>query len=179
MASETDSTCVQSSAPVAAGSALPDALDEASSDPGGRDSRGLRRSRRPDHRGQDGGGENRSGLPAHPVRSPRRTVRGNPSRSTSGRSRRLINDQFSRLEELCQEAEIAVHKWHGDVSASAEATHARTTLGRAADHTGVDRVAFRQSRHIASDRSFGPLAFIVIDELHSFIGTERGAHLEA
>src|SRR5271168_1449392 len=30
----------------------------------------------------------------------------------------LINDQFSRLEELCQEAEIAVHKWHGDVTAA-------------------------------------------------------------
>ena len=30
----------------------------------------------------------------------------------------LINDQFSRLEELCREAEIPVHKWHGDVSSS-------------------------------------------------------------
>ena len=27
----------------------------------------------------------------------------------------LINDQFRRLEELCERAEIPVHKWHGDV----------------------------------------------------------------
>jgi len=26
----------------------------------------------------------------------------------------LINDQFRRLEELCEHAEIPVHKWHGD-----------------------------------------------------------------
>src|SRR3954451_3901621 len=32
----------------------------------------------------------------------------------------LINDQFSRLEELCQETEISVHKWHGDVSSSSK-----------------------------------------------------------
>ena len=31
----------------------------------------------------------------------------------------LINDQFRRLEELCEHAEIPVHRWHGDVGASA------------------------------------------------------------
>ena len=30
----------------------------------------------------------------------------------------LINDQFGRLEELCQEAAIPVTRWHGDVSQS-------------------------------------------------------------
>ena len=28
----------------------------------------------------------------------------------------LINDQFSRLEELCEEADIPVWHWHGDVA---------------------------------------------------------------
>src|SRR5271157_1818229 len=30
----------------------------------------------------------------------------------------LINDQFRRLEELCEHAGIPVHKWHGDVGQS-------------------------------------------------------------
>ena len=30
----------------------------------------------------------------------------------------LINDQFRRLEDLCAHAEIPVHRWHGDVSAT-------------------------------------------------------------
>jgi ATP-dependent Lhr-like helicase len=28
----------------------------------------------------------------------------------------LINDQFSRLDRLCERMEIPVHRWHGDVS---------------------------------------------------------------
>ncbi|MGH3545528.1 MAG: DEAD/DEAH box helicase, partial [Mycobacteriales bacterium] len=32
----------------------------------------------------------------------------------------LINDQYDRLELLCDQADIAVHRWHGDVSASAK-----------------------------------------------------------
>ena len=28
----------------------------------------------------------------------------------------LINDQFRRLEQLCETLEIPVHRWHGDVS---------------------------------------------------------------
>ena len=30
----------------------------------------------------------------------------------------LINDQFRRLEELCDKLEIPVHRWHGDVPAN-------------------------------------------------------------
>ena len=30
----------------------------------------------------------------------------------------LINDQFKRLDELCEEADIPVWHWHGDVASS-------------------------------------------------------------
>lgn len=30
----------------------------------------------------------------------------------------LINDQFDRLDRLCERLEIPVHRWHGDVSSS-------------------------------------------------------------
>ena len=39
----------------------------------------------------------------------------------------LINDQFSRLERLCQEAQIAVHKWHGDVASSSQSAACSNT----------------------------------------------------
>ena len=29
----------------------------------------------------------------------------------------LINDQFNRLQTLCEKADIPVHRWHGDVGA--------------------------------------------------------------
>ena len=51
--------------------------------------------------------------------------------------------------------------------------------GRPADHARIDRVAVRESRPPPSRRSSRHLSFIVIDELHSFIGTERGAHLRS
>src|SRR5947207_1638318 len=35
-----------------------------------------------------------------------------------GPLRALINDQFGRLESLCDDLEIPVTKWHGDVAAS-------------------------------------------------------------
>ena len=32
----------------------------------------------------------------------------------------LINDQYQRLDQLCERADIAAHRWHGDVSGSVE-----------------------------------------------------------
>jgi ATP-dependent helicase Lhr and Lhr-like helicase len=90
----------------------------------------------------------------------------------------LINDQFSRLEVLCQEAEIAVHKWHGDVSASPK----RRMLERPSGvllitPESIESLFVNHPHRLES--VFSSLAFIVIDELHSFIGTERGAHLRS
>jgi ATP-dependent helicase Lhr and Lhr-like helicase len=33
----------------------------------------------------------------------------------------LINDQFDRLDELCEHLRVAVHRWHGDVPGSKKA----------------------------------------------------------
>ncbi len=90
----------------------------------------------------------------------------------------LINDQFSRLEMLCREAEIAVHKWHGDVSSSAK----RHLLERPAGvllitPESIESLFVNHSQRLGG--LFSNLAFVVIDELHSFIGTERGAHLRS
>ena len=59
----------------------------------------------------------------------------------------LINDQFSRLEELCQEAEIRRSQMARRRSSAPKAPLAGTSFGRTADHTRVDRVAVRQPSH--------------------------------
>ena len=90
----------------------------------------------------------------------------------------LINDQFSRLEELCQEAEIPVHKWHGDVSSSAKRRLLENPSGILLITPESIESLFVNHPHRLTE-VFPHLAFIVIDELHSFIGTERGAHLRS
>jgi ATP-dependent Lhr-like helicase len=90
----------------------------------------------------------------------------------------LINDQFRRLEELCERAQIPVHRWHGDVGQSRK----RMLL---ADPAGVLLITPESIESLFVNHPaqlpalFSRLAFAVIDELHSFIGTERGAHLKS
>ena len=90
----------------------------------------------------------------------------------------LINDQFSRLELLCKEAEIPVHKWHGDVSRSAKKKLLEGPAGVLLITPESIESLFVNHPHELS-RLFLNLDYIVIDELHSFIGAERGAHLKS
>jgi len=90
----------------------------------------------------------------------------------------LINDQFDRLDRLCDRLDIPVHRWHGDVTAS----HKRELLG---DPAGILLItpesleALFVLRGTALAALFAGLAFIVVDELHSFIGSERGRQLQS
>ena len=90
----------------------------------------------------------------------------------------LINDQFSRLEVLCKETEIPVHKWHGDVSRSAKKTLLEGPAGVLLITPESIESLFVNHPHELT-KLFANLDYIVIDELHSFIGTERGAHLKS
>lgn len=88
----------------------------------------------------------------------------------------LINDQFGRLEELCEHLALPVHRWHGDVPAAAKK--------RLVDQPGGVLLITPESleslfvnRSNALLKLFGGLRFVVIDELHSFLDNERGLHL--
>lgn len=88
----------------------------------------------------------------------------------------LINDQFVRMEKLCDLADIPVTRWHGDVSASLKKKFLKTPQGiLLITPESIESLFINHSHEIPS--IFGNLDFIVIDEMHSFIGTERGAHL--
>ncbi len=90
----------------------------------------------------------------------------------------LINDQFRRLEDLCQHAEIPVHRWHGDVTASAK-QHFRKSPGGVLLITpeSLESAFINYGNQVP--RIFGSLEHVVIDELHSFVADVRGIHLKS
>jgi len=88
----------------------------------------------------------------------------------------LINDQHRRLESLCEACDIALHKWHGDVNEEAKA-RARKRPSGVVLITPESLEALLVRRGGAARGLFGRLDAVVIDELHAFIGTERGMQL--
>lgn len=88
----------------------------------------------------------------------------------------LINDQFGRLEQLCGLAEIPVHRWHGDVSATAKKKLLDQPRGvLLITPESLESQFINRGKFIP--RLFGDLRFVVIDELHSFLDNVRGVHL--
>ena len=85
----------------------------------------------------------------------------------------LINDQFSRLNDLCEEAAIPVWHWHGDVPQ----THKDKLLKHP---SGVLQItpesleALLMHKHAYVTKLFGDLRYIVIDEIHSLMRGDRG-----
>ena len=92
--------------------------------------------------------------------------------------RALINDQFRRLGDLCETADIPVHPWHSDI-ASAIKTHARRNPRGILLITPESLEATFVLRGLEVPGMFGNLTCIVIDELHAFIDTERGIHVRS
>lgn len=90
----------------------------------------------------------------------------------------LINDQFRRLEELCEHAQLPVHRWHGDVGAAAKKRLVERPGGiLLITPESLESLFINRSTALA--RIFGDLRCLVIDELHAFVGRERGLHLRS
>ena len=85
----------------------------------------------------------------------------------------LINDQFMRLNELCEEADIPVWHWHGDVSSSHKQKLLKHPSG-ILQITPESLEALLMHRHMAVPRLFCDLRYVVIDELHSLLRGDRG-----
>ena len=85
----------------------------------------------------------------------------------------LINDQFSRLEQVLSLSGIPVYHWHGDVNAS----HKNKLLK---DPKGILQITPESLESMLMNRSgdvgriFSSLRYIVLDEVHSFMGSDRG-----
>ena len=90
----------------------------------------------------------------------------------------LINDQFGRIEGLCEELEIPVTKWHGDVGAGVKA-RARSKPSGILLITPESLEAILVRRGPEAPRLFRHLAFAVVDEMHAFMDGPRGKQLQS
>jgi ATP-dependent helicase Lhr and Lhr-like helicase len=90
----------------------------------------------------------------------------------------LINDQFERISDLAGRVEVVAHRWHGDVAGNRKAA----LMGKP---TGVLLITPESLEALFVLRGsqvptlFGALRYVLVDELHSFIGSERGAQLQS
>lgn len=90
----------------------------------------------------------------------------------------LINDQWRRLDGLCESLGIPVHRWHGDVTSGARERLVRKPDGiLLITPESLEALFVRRGTEIG--RIFAALRFAVIDELHAFIGIERGMQLQS
>ena len=85
----------------------------------------------------------------------------------------LINDQFGRLNELCEEQGIEVYRWHGDVAQTRKRKLLRKPSG-ILQITPESLESLMINKHMEIPSLFGDLRFIVIDEIHSLLRGDRG-----
>ncbi len=85
----------------------------------------------------------------------------------------LLNDQFYRLDALLEEADIPVCCWHGDILQSRKNKVIRDPSGvLQITPESLESMLLNRNRDLV--RIFGELRFVIIDEIHSFMGTDRG-----
>ncbi|MGI8434609.1 MAG: exonuclease domain-containing protein [Nocardioidaceae bacterium] len=90
----------------------------------------------------------------------------------------LINDQYDRLELICDRADVAVHRWHGDVAGSEKRNTVKHPSGVLLI-TPESLEAQFVNRGNETAALFAGLRYVVVDELHSFLATPRGAQLQS
>lgn len=90
----------------------------------------------------------------------------------------LINDQFGRLQRLCEQLEIPVWPWHGDISATTKTRFVRERSGVLLI-TPESLEALLCNRGTAVASLLSNVQYLIIDELHAFIGSERGKQLQS
>lgn len=89
----------------------------------------------------------------------------------------LINDQFNRIEELLEFADIPVFKWHGDVSQYKKNQLVRNPQGvLQTTPESLEAMLIRRVGDVTN--LFSDLRYIVIDEVHYFMSEDRGIQLQ-
>lgn len=90
----------------------------------------------------------------------------------------LINDQWLRLDRLCDTLEMPVFPWHGEISASLKAKFLKSPRGcLLITPESLEGLLMREGH--ALSHLFGGLRYVVVDELHAFLDTERGKQLQS
>ncbi|MYM92347.1 DEAD/DEAH box helicase [Duganella vulcania] len=90
----------------------------------------------------------------------------------------LINDQFKRMNELCDRLDVKVTPWHGDIAWSKKAGFAKRPAGVVLiTPESLEAIFVNRGPYVAS--IFAGTRYIVVDEMHVFLGTERGRQLQS
>lgn len=90
----------------------------------------------------------------------------------------LINDQFYRVEELCKNLDVDVVKWHGEANKTVKDRLLKNPKGIVLI-TPESLEAMFVNKPFNVKQLFSNLKYVVIDEIHSFIGTDRGIQLKS
>jgi ATP-dependent Lhr-like helicase len=90
----------------------------------------------------------------------------------------LINDQTERLSQICVSLDVSVLGWHGDVSQSRK-QHFLKEMKGVLIITPESLESLFVNRGTLIPTFAGAAQCMVIDELHSFIGTERGKQVQS
>jgi len=85
----------------------------------------------------------------------------------------LINDQFGRMSEVLEQSGIRVTHWHGDVARSQKKKLLEKPEG-ILQITPESLEAMLINRPNDIGRLFGGLQFVVLDEIHTLTGSDRG-----
>ncbi|MDR2758829.1 MAG: DEAD/DEAH box helicase [Spirochaetaceae bacterium] len=101
----------------------------------------------------------------------------NPSDSVGvlyiGPLKALINDQFARLGSLFSRGEIPVLPWHGDIPGEYKKKFLDNPAGiLQITPESLEALLIKHSRKTAL--LFKDLRFVIIDEIHAFMGSDRG-----
>lgn len=90
----------------------------------------------------------------------------------------LINDQYRRLQGLCDILGIPVTPWHGDVLRSVKDKQRKTPRGiLLITPESLESLLLNQAGWCT--QAFEGLSHIIVDEFHAFLGTERGCQLQS
>jgi len=90
----------------------------------------------------------------------------------------LINDQFGRLDQLCEALDIKMWPWHGDISSGVKARLLKKPE-EVLLITPESLEALLCNRGTSIAAVSRNARFFVVDELHAFIGSERGKQLQS
>jgi ATP-dependent helicase Lhr and Lhr-like helicase len=90
--------------------------------------------------------------------------------------RALINDQFTRVERLTDTLDIPLVKWHGDVSRSKKMAWLENPSGiLQITPESLESLLVNQTERIGD--LLREVEYILIDELHAFLDSDRGLHM--
>ena len=90
----------------------------------------------------------------------------------------LINDQYRRLQSLCKIIDISVTPWHGDVLRSVKIKQQKNPNGiLLITPESLESLLLNQASWCS--KAFSSLCYIIVDEFHAFLGSERGCQLQS